>query len=384
MRIQTNVNALNALRNVGVTEMNQGRSIEKLSSGFRLNRAGDDAAGMSIANSLRSNGRGLQQAQRNTSQATSVLQIADGATQTISTILDRMKELATESSSDNVSDTDRSKIDAEFTSLKSEIDRTVGSTTYQGSKLLDGNFGAKVDSSITTSTILGLTTVANGVTTNDVSNVSLSGAAASTTFTLTQTDTSIKIDNGVTGAGNVNQTIAYAGGAATLNFDKLGVSFTADANVTNKTGTHNLDGLKLVTTAATGGSFRVGSGAASDSDNLVTVSLGNLTSSGLGLSTSGVGTSAAAATALTSLATALGSVNTTIGSIGASQNRLDYATASVNSLYQNVAAAESVIRDVDMAQEYANYSKLNMLQQAGTAMLAQANSSQQSVLQLLR
>ncbi|MGI8507760.1 MAG: flagellin [Gemmatimonadaceae bacterium] len=371
MYIQTNVTAMNALRNIGVTEQNQSRSIEKLSSGFRLNRAGDDAAGLSIANSLRSNARGLMQAGRNASQATSVLQIADGATQTISNILDRMKELATESASDNVTDTDRSKIDAEFTSLKSEISRTIGSTTYQGTTLLDGNFGASVDSNVANSTLISV---------GGVSGVSSNGAAAGKTFTITQTATTVALDNGVTGAGNINQTLAYAGGAATLNFDKLGVSFTAGASVS----TSALNGKAVKMTAATGGNFRVGAGATSDADNIVNVALGDLSLTGLGLSGSGVANNAAATTALTTISSALASLNTTIGTIGAAQNRLDYATASVNSLYQNVSAAESVIRDTNMAQEYTNFSKQQILQQAGTAMLAQANTSAQSVLQLIK
>lgn len=371
MYIQTNVTAMNALRNIGVTEQNESRSIEKLSSGFRLNRAGDDAAGLSIANSLRSNGRGLQQAGRNASQATSLLQIADGATQTISAILDRMKELATESASSNVTDTDRSKIDAEFSSLKSEISRTIGSTTYQGTTLLDGTFGSSIDTNTTNSTLLAV---------GGVSNVQSNGAAANTTFTLTQTLTTLKLDNGVSGAGNVNQTIAYAGGAATLNFDRLGVSFAAGASVT----TSSLNAATVKTTAATGGSFRVGAGAASDSDNLVNVALGDVSLNGLGLSSSGVASNSAATSALTAISSALATLNTTIGTIGAAQNRLDYATASVNSLYQNVSAAESVIRDTNMAQEYTNFSKQQILQQAGTAMLAQANTSAQSVLQLIK
>lgn len=370
MYIQTNTNAMNALRNIGVTEQNESRSIQKLSSGFRLNRAGDDAAGLSIANSLRSNGRGLMQAGRNASQATSLLQIADGATQTISTILDRMKELATESASSNVSDTDRSKIDAEFTSLKNEISRTIGSTTYQGTTLLNGTFGSSIDTTAA-STLLAV---------GGVSNVQSNGAAASTTFTLTQTATTLKLDNGVTGAGNVNQTVAYAGGAATLNFDRLGVSFAAGASVT----TSSLNAAVVKTTAATGGSFRVGDGASSDSDNIVNVALGDVSLNGLGLSSSGVASNSAATSALTAISSALATLNTTIGTIGAAQNRLDYATASVNSLYQNVSAAESVIRDTNMAQEYTNFSKQQILQQAGTAMLAQANTSAQSVLQLIK
>src|SRR5690242_17611269 len=132
MRIQTNVASLNALRNLGVTENQQNAAIQKLSSGYAINRAGDDAAGLSIANSLRSAGKALGQAQKNASQAGSFLQIADGATQTLSTMLDRMRELATEAASDNVTNSDRSKISAEFTSLQSEWDRIVNTTQYQG------------------------------------------------------------------------------------------------------------------------------------------------------------------------------------------------------------------------------------------------------------
>ncbi|MEO7103742.1 MAG: flagellin, partial [Gemmatimonadaceae bacterium] len=141
MFIQNNINSMNALNNLNTNETQLTSSIQKLSSGFRLNRAGDDAAGLSIANSLRNNGVGLLAAQQNVSQANSVLQIADGATQGISTILDRMKQLATESASANVTDSDRQKIQAEFSQLTAEIDRTVGSTVYQGQKLLAGTFG---------------------------------------------------------------------------------------------------------------------------------------------------------------------------------------------------------------------------------------------------
>lgn len=372
MRIQTNVNAMNALRNLGVTEGQQSRAIERLSSGFRLNRSGDDAAGMSIANSLRNNGRALQQAQRNASQAGSLLQIADGAVQTLSTILDRMKELATESASDSVTDADRAKIDAEFTSLKQEIDRIVGSTVYQGTKLLDGTFGVRDSGTGTLNSTTGVT------------GVTVTGAAASTTFTITQSAaTAVTMSNG-TGAGTVSQTVATSAGGAgisqKINFDKLGVSFT----YTGTLGATTLNGLTVITGSSTGGSFRVGAGAVADSDNLVAVTLGNLTTTGLGVSSSGVATSSAATSALTAIDSAVSSLNTSIGTIGAAQNRLDYATANVNSLYQNVAAAESAIRDADMAAEYTQYSKLQILQQAGTAMLAQANTSGQSVLTLLR
>jgi len=215
-------------------------------------------------------------------------------------------------------------------------------------------------------------------TTASVSNISLGGAKASSTFT---------IDGSVSGKltlsntdGSLTQTVtAYASGSHTYNFDKLGVSFSYTGDAAT-----DLDTKVIKTDASTTASFRVGSGAVSDSDNLVSIGLGNLTTTGLGLSTVSLDTIDNATSALTAINSAVSSVNTVIGDIGAAENRFDYAADSVSSLYQNTAAAESVIRDADMAQEYTQYSKLQILQQAGTAMLAQANSSAQSVLTLLR
>jgi flagellin len=362
MFIQNNTNSMYALNNLNTNETQLTSSIQKLSSGFRLNRAGDDAAGMSIANSLRNNGVGLQQAQQNASQAGSLLQIADGATQTISSILDRMKQLATESASANVTDDDRQKINAEFTQLYSEINRTVGSTVYQGSQLLNGGFGV-TDSATGTAV---------------VSDLQLSGAQASTTYTVTAADaTHITLSDGA-----VSQTITVvATGTKSVNFDKLGVSFGFAGDPTD------LDDTTIITSSNASAAFRVGSGATSDSDNLVSVALGDLRASsatGLNLTGVSVDTSANATAALARITSAVSAVNTVIGSLGAAENRLNYATTNVASLYQNVSAAESVIRDTNMAQEYTNFSKLQILQQAGTAMLAQANSSQQSVLKLFQ
>ena len=371
MFIQNNINSMNALNNLNTNETQLTSSIQKLSSGFRLNRAGDDAAGMSIANSLRNNGVGLQQAQQNASQAGSLLQIADGATSTISSILDRMKQLATESASANVTDTDRAKINAEFTQLYSEIDRTVGSTVYQGSQLLNGSFGV---------TDSGTGTAKNNVA---FSGLSVSGADVNTTYTISKVDaTHLKLSDATS-----SQTITTAAtGTQTLNFDKMGISFTFTGDPTAAiAGTGGgLDTATIITASA---AFRVGSGATSDSDNLVSVSLGDLRASsatGLNLAGVSVDTMANATAALSSITAAVSSVNTVIGSLGAAENRLNYATTNVASLYQNVSAAESVIRDTNMAQEYTNFSKLTILQQAGTAMLAQANSSQQSVLKLFQ
>ncbi len=374
MFIQNNINSMNALNNLNVNETALTSSIQKLSSGFRLNRAGDDAAGLSIANSLRNNGIGLMQAQQNASQAGSLLQIADGATQTISSILDRMKQLATESASSNVTDTDRAKINAEFTQLYAEIDRTVGSTVYQGSQLLNGSFG--------------VTDAGTGTAKTNVafSGLSVAGADVNTTYTIAKVDgTHLKLSNATS-----SQTITTAAtGAQTLNFDKMGISFsfTGDPTAAISGTGGGLDTATIITAATTSAAFRVGSGATADSNNLISVSLGDLrasSSTGLNLSGVSVDTNANATAALASIAAAVSTVNTVIGSLGAAENRINYASTNVASLYQNVSAAESVIRDTNMAQEYTNFSKLQILQQAGTAMLAQANSSQQSVLKLFQ
>lgn len=366
MKIQTNIAAMNALRNLGVTENQQNAEIAKLSSGYRLNRAGDDAAGMSIANSLRSAGQALGQAQRNAQQAGSFLQIADGAVQTLSTMLDRMRELATEAASDNVTDSDRAKISSEFTSLQSEWDRIVNTTQYQGQTLLNGSFG------ITDSGTLKAA--------SNVSNVSLSGASASTTYTISQASaTAVTLSDGTT-SETVTTTAGGSGVTQHLNFDKLGVSFDYKGTL----GATTLDTLTVVTGASQDASFRVGSGTTAN--DTIAVGLDDLRASTLTIDagTINVSSSANAATALTNINSALGSLNTAIGNIGAAENRMDYATANLNSLIENTAAAESTIRDADMAQEYTQYTKLSILQQAGTAMLAQANSSSQGVLQLLR
>lgn len=366
MRIQTNLNSMTALRNLGITENLQSAEIQKLSSGYAINRAGDDAAGLSIANTLRSAGKALGQAQKNASQAGSFLQIADGATQTLSTMLDRMRQLATQAASDNVTNSDRAKISAEFTSLQAEWDRIVNTTQYQGQTLLNGSFGV-TDSG---------TLKANAA----VANISLTGAKASSTYTITQSAaTAVTLSDGTT-TQTVTTTAGTAGGTQHLNFDKLGISFDFKGVL----GATTLNGLTVVTGASQSASFRVGSGTSSD--DTIAVALDNLTASNLTIdaSTINVASSANAATALTNITAALGSLNTAIGNIGAAENRLQYASTNLDSLIQNTAAAESTIRDANMAQEYTNYTKLTILQQAGTAMLAQANSSSQSVLQLLR
>src|SRR5690606_12516774 len=204
-RIQTNVAANSAYRNLAVTSAALERQITKLSSGYRINRSGDDAAGMAIANKLRAESRSLQQASRNAAQGISMLQIADGAVNTVSGILDRMKELASAANSASIgSQTD--KLNAEFQQLISEIGRIASTTKYQGSALVNGTLGNSVSGGTYTG------------------QVNLSGAAAGT-YTFASTGGNATLSS-ATGPGAVSQTIAMPAGAGTYNFDKLGISVT--------------------------------------------------------------------------------------------------------------------------------------------------------------
>ena len=377
MRINTNVAALNAQRQLGITEGRVADSMAKLSSGFRINRAADDAAGLGIANKLRADIRSMTQASRNAEQANSLLQISEGATGGIQTMLERIKELATQANSDTVDDSGRQRIDAEFKALIGEIGRTVSTTKFQGKTLLDGGFGNSVD---TTSSALAAGTGAYAV--------QLSGTAAGTySLTASATDPANKLTMTL---GSVSQTVdVTADGKQQVTFDKFGITLQLDSNFTTATGSaaSSLDGSDVVVTAGTGGgSFMIGSSGSYASNDVLTLTSINLTTGTAGLNLDGLDllSSTNAQTVLTAVDTAIGTVNSALGTIGAFQNRIENARANLNTAIQNYSASESVIRDLDMASEMTTFSKNQILAQAGTAMLAQANQSSQGILQLLR
>lgn len=369
MRINTNVSAMSAARTLGSVQNDVKSSSEKLASGFRINKASDDAAGLGIANVLRADIRAYTQATRNAEQANSVYNIAEGAAQSIQKMLERMKELATQSASDSVDTDARTRINAEFTSLRSEIDRTVNTTRFQGSTLLNGGFGASVS---------GGTALDAG---SGVYAARISGATAGT-YTLSNASGAITM----TGPGGVTQTIADADIAAdgtrdTLNFSTFGIEIDLDSSWTSA----GLDGL-TVTVAAGSGTFLIGASGDYDGQDSLTIngSSLDLRTSTLGVGTSTVDTLANAQDALDAIDEAIGDVNSALGVIGAGQSRIDNAISNLKTVIQNFSAAESVIRDVDMAEEMVKFSKNNILAQAGTAMLAQANQAGQGVLRLLQ
>ena len=376
MRINTNVSALNTLRSLGKTESAVSSSMAKLSSGFRINKSGDDAAGLGIANKLNADVRASSQASRNAEQAGSVLQIMDGATQSVQSILERMKELATQSASDSVDSAARTRINQEFSDLRSEIGRTVDTTKFQGNKLLDGGFGNSV---LQTSALL-----ASGNTFNDAR---ISGTNAGL-YTLTNTaNGKLTLTNGtITETQN-----ASSNGKQTVSFASFGISIDTSAayNAAGTAVVQGATGLALsVAPGSTGGAFMISSSGSYTTSDMISLSTIDLkTASGTGeldLDSSDLTTLSNSQAALTKIDTAIGQLNTYIGKIGAAQNRVDYAQTNLKTSIQNFSAAESVIKDVDMADEMTTFSKNQILQQAGTAMLAQANQMGQGVLTLLR
>ncbi len=277
MRINNNLMSMNTYRQYSVNTTNAAASTEKLSSGYRINRAGDDAAGLAISEKMRAQIRGLNMASKNSQDAISLVQTAEGALNETHSILQRMRELAVQSSSDtNDSATvDRDALDAEFQALIEEIGDIATKTKFNGKDLLQGG-------------------------------------AIATTGLIIQT------------GANQNDTL--------------------------------------------------------------TIKIADMRASGLSITavTDNLKTQTAAATAITTVNTAINTVSTTRSGLGAIQNRLQHKINNLDTSSENLSAAESRIRDLDMAKEMTNYTKNNILVQAATAMLAQANSAPQGVLQLLQ
>ncbi|HNY66991.1 MAG TPA: flagellin [Deltaproteobacteria bacterium] len=365
LRINTNVAALNAHRQLLGTESRLSMSMEKLSSGYRINRASDDAAGLSIANRLRAEIRSLTVASRNVTEGRAMVSIAEGAAGQVETILERMKELATQGASSNAAQ-DISKLNAEFSALKEEITRIVNDTKYQGATLLKG-FGSSVDTNSTVNTVAALDSIA------------LSGASEGT-YNITESASgawSIAGPNGVT-----QQITVDDGGPQTLNFDALGITINLNASYAFDTTDGDFNGTTIIVESGSA-RYQVGSGNANGEDK-IDLAISSLTIADLGLDSTDLASQTNAAAALTAIDSAIDAVGVVLGNIGAVMNRFDYTYSNLQVSIENFSASQSVIRDVDMAAEMVSFTKNQILLQAGTSMLAQANMSSQSVLSLMQ
>ena len=401
MIINHNLNAMNAHRQLGVTNNNGGKSMEKLSSGLRINRAGDDAAGLSISEKMRAQIRGLNQASRNAQDGISMIQTAEGALQEIHAILQRMREITVQASNDTNNDDDRQAIAQELIDLTAEIDRISETTAFNEKKLLNGDLGgAKLDA--TNSDIVAGTALATEAAAA-VTAIDVSGAKSNETYVFSISGTQITLTRG---SDSVAQSIdlgdAYTIGPTgnlALNFSELGINLTitGDAAKTGADIKADLDSKQIVTLAGSS-SAQFAIGANGDSAEKMNVAFDKFDSTTLGTSgstledliTNGGGAAtliddSTKADALTSsINDAIKQVSEQRSKLGAAQNRLEHTIKNLDNTSENLQAAESRIRDVDMAKEMMEFTKNNILQQAAQAMLAQANNAPQGVLQLLR
>ncbi|SDM43336.1 flagellin [Psychrobacillus sp. OK028] len=391
MRINHNIAALNTHRQLNSATNAQSKSMEKLASGLRINRAGDDAAGLAISEKMRGQIRGLDQASKNAQDGISMIQTAEGALNETHSILQRMRELATQASNETLQPEDRTAIGEEVLALKVEIDRIADNTEFNGKTLLNG--------SLSTSLNTGTTKIQEGVIVtgakHTIANVDVTKAAASTTFTLSAGTAADELTMSATVNGVAKtQTVKLLANSQTIDFSEFGVKFDVagtDTAAGLRTGLVNAANNTITTAAgSSAATFQIGANAG----QTMSVSFGDANTAELGTSGSelsviitdntNVSTTAKAQTLLTSVNTAINDVSTLRSNLGASQNRLEHTISNLDTSSENLTASESRIRDVDMAKEMMEQTKNSILSQAAQAMLAQANQQPQGVLQLLR
>ncbi|MEW5947874.1 MAG: flagellin [Thermodesulfobacteriota bacterium] len=475
LRIANNITAMNAHRMLSINDAQLSKSLERLSSGYRINRAADDAAGLAISQSFRANIASFKVASRNTTEASALLQVAEGGMDQVGNMLTRLKELATQAASANVGSSERTKINAEGNALISEIDRIAQATKYGSTALLDGTFGssktagtysggtedvrvygdithvysiacgngsaAGQDLAAIDITITGLaSTMCAGTWTfsaTDATHLSLGngsvtesitltwGATAAQTLTFANLGLTFTIDCGVTsstwsaggivirdtgltslnvegattgtytfatagtgavtiGNGTVTEMVSglSPGTAADLNFSTLGITFSLGTDYTE----NDLEGVTFIVSdsGSSGSTFQVGSD--NDTNNRLSFTISSLratATTGLSLSYDYLDSATEAQSMLDLVDSAISTLSSRRGDVGAAMNRLSYAAANLSTTIENVQAAESVIRDVDMAAEMTSFTKSQILLQAGTAMLAQANMAPQNILSLI-
>lgn len=431
MIINHNMNALNAHRNMTANTNSAGKSMEKLSSGLRINRAGDDAAGLAISEKMRGQIRGLDQASRNAQDGISLIQTAEGALNETHNILQRMRELAVQSANDTNITEDRAAIQEEINALTQEIDRISEQTEFNKQTLLNGTFNGtfqiganggqtinlKIDNMASGDLGLTSTTSKTEVVADMTAGTGAGQAIKAGTYTVKGTDI---VDEEGKKVGTVANKVATFGDTTnnaklTVTGDNLkdgdkitfandvaanGTTATTGVNVKIETktdltevgkklaaGTYEISGDIVLRDGKQVGTF-AGTDITIDGETFNAAALGRTTALADGdvftINGTDVSSSDKASGSIETINKAIENVSTQRAKLGAVQNRLEHTTANLNNTSENLTAAESRVRDVDMAKEMMTFSKNNILSQAAQAMLAQANQQPQGVLQLLR
>lgn len=401
MRINTNLNAMTALNSATKNTALAGSSMEKLSSGLKINKAADNATGLAISEKMRSQIRGLDQASQNTQDGISVVQTAEGAIEEVGNIVQRMRELAVQGANETNTGSDRSKISEELTQLHEEIDRIAESTQFNGKDLLNGKNTVRTEIQHEVTIPTGAAAkikdieVQDGFDFDDLKELKIKTKAGTGgkvgTIEFETPDkakgygisvTNIDKDGKIQENGEI--TVTDSNGKSIKFTVKAEIDATANALEIGTIGTKNVDisGKEI--------SLQVGANT-SDSQTLK-VKIENVSTDSLGLDGDTITKMAkegkkgtdAANTMIKSLDKALERVNTSRANLGAMQNRLETTASNLTTSNENLTAAESRIRDVDVAEEMMNLSKLNLINQAAQAMMSQAKSQPEGVMQLLR
>ena len=382
LRVNHNITAITARRALGVNSRSLSTHIERLSTGLRINRAADDAAGLAISEGMRAEIGGLVQAVRNAEQATNLTQVAEGALNEVNAMLIRMRELSVQAASSTVNDSNRGNLQAEFTQLIAEIDRVAEATSYNDTVLLTG-FGNTIDNTSSSAIAASDTT--------GVRSITISGAGSGTYVfnDAGTTDREITLGNGIAtqtiDIGSILDQDSVGGVVATgttavANFDRLGIQLTLDGRYRDG----DLNAQTLVINSGIGGSFQVGP----DNKTVDRIEFGmrDMRASGaeLNLNVTSVSSILSARESIPYLDLAISTVASQRADIGAIQNRLAFTVASANNAIENIQASESSIRDSDVAAEISEFTRAQILTQAATAVLAQANAIPQSALSLLQ
>jgi flagellin len=407
--INTNIMSLTAQRNLSKTNKAMETAMQRLSSGLRINSAKDDAAGLAVSQTMLGQIKSYNQAVRNANDGISMIQTAESAMAEIQTMMQRVRELATQGASDTIGDAERGYLGDEMLELKEEMLNIANRTTFNGQYLMNGSMGSGVDTGASTVAVGMAVTSAAGD--GSITNITVSGTDPSTTYSFTAGGVATEVltlTNDTTGVGQaIDLSVALgpgdlaAGDSYTIDFAAIGVEITvtnaasAGGVITAEEIGAHFDTEDLVTTADSGAILQVGAGttAADKLDiNFTDVRVDE-----------GTGTDAdliAFATAITTFATdktrdtaesllgtvdaALDAVSKQRGVLGAAQNRLDYTISGLQTASENLSAARSRVVDADFAAETAELTRVQILQQAGISMLAQANAAPQNVLALLQ
>lgn len=398
MRINHNITAINAHRQLTKNEGTTSKSLQKLSSGLRINSAGDDAAGLAISEKMRTQIRGLAKAQLNAQDSISMIQTAEGSLQEVSDILQRMRELSVQSMNGILSDSEKDALAAEMTQLRQEVDRIAETSKFNNTYLLKGTLGMSIDKDNTTGIYQ-----TDGSFITGINSVDIAAAEANTTYKITATTSStgqVELTmtytvNKTDDEGVVLKSTSYTA-TGKIDYDRVTsgntfsgvILFTCDddtnAGIKINVSYINLSSLDSVSiTTSDGGKTKLHIGANSE-DAPLKIEIPDLRAEALGIDKLDITSTERAQETMERIDAALSTLTSVRGDLGAYQNRLEYTLNSLSASEENLTAAESRIRDVDMAKEMVSYTQSNIIQQAATAMLSQANQQSQNVLSLLQ